>query len=151
MAEPKTANNPDESTKLAEDREQEPAEDIKEEIREEADADEPAPEADEPNANDVNDAAILRAGKLMALVAAYVPAGVDVESELDYVGGLSVKDGKLVGEAKYRKAPTEQTLPTKADTKKSAPRQADATAVDDWPKQRERIRDYKRQHGMIKD
>lgn len=140
-----------EATKLAEARENEPAEDVKEEIQEEAAAEasptEEAP-AEEPTAEIDNDEAILRAGKLQALVAAYVPADVDVESELDYVGGLSVKDGKLIGEAKYRKAPVEVSQTTKTETKKSAPRASDAIPADDWPKQRERIANYRQKHGL---
>ena len=136
----------DEQTQPAEEHEQKPAEDVDEQVREQAESeDAPAADTESPNAD--NDAQILRAGKLQALVAAYVPEGVDVEAELDYVGGLSVKDGKLVGEAKYRKPPLE-SQPAKQETKKAAPRQADANTADDWQKHSERIREYKRKHGM---
>ena len=139
-----------EANKLAQEQETQPAEDVKEEIKEQAEEEaKPTEEAteEEPTPQELNHDAILRAGKLEALVAAYVPANVDVESELDYVGGLSVKDGKLVGEAKYRKAPIEN-VPAKTETKKATPRAADAIAADDWPKDRERIREYKRKRGM---
>ena len=138
-----------ENTELAEDQEAPKPEDVKEEIQEEAEQEieDQQPEEDK-SPEELNHDALLRAAKLQALVDAYVPAGVDVESELDYVGGLSIKDGKVVGEAKYRKAPTETQTESKASTKKAAPRNADATAVDDWPKERTRIQEYKRKMGI---
>lgn len=109
----------------------------------------------EPEQQDTQDSqmvdtdAVLRNAKLEALIAAYLPKGTDVEEELAHVGGLSINDeGKLVGEAKYRKPPVKPS-PRRAQTTKPNPRRESPTPVDDWPAQRESIRQRKIAAGII--
>lgn len=108
---------PDEATKLAEGREAEPAEDIKEEAREQAEAqDEPTHEAPEPS---------QREKDLEMILSAYLPEGADLETEM----------GRITRAGKY-----EPILPEPAKEARSAPRSAPrkprvTASEDEAPKQ----------------
>lgn len=126
--------------KLAQEREQEPPEDINEGEQE---AVEPTDEA----APEIDHADILRQAKLAHLVESYLPEGTDLETELSHVGGLEVgEDGTVTGAPVYRK-PAVAVKSKKASTTKPNARTA-PTPVDDWPTRRAKIRAEKDRMGL---
>ena len=65
-------------------------------------------EGDEEFGDEEWDALMLRQAKMAAVVAHYLPEGVKLDDEIDHVVGLSMKDGEVTGEARYRPAQPKQ-------------------------------------------
>lgn len=110
-------NQQDEATNLDEGREQEPAEDVKEEVREEAAAeDQPTEEAPEPS---------QREKDLELILSAYLPEGADLETEM----------GRITRAGKYEPIAPEPAKEARA-AQRGAPRKPRAIAQgEDKPKQ----------------
>ena len=73
----------------------------------------------------------LRQAKMEALIAAYLPDGTDIDTELSHVGGLEIdSEGNVSGEAVYRK-PQVANMNTKKQTSQPKIRKV-AAPVDNW-------------------